>query len=350
MAIKLQDIADELEISVATVSRSLRHDPLIHPKTRAQVSEMALRLGYEGRARRPRHKVENGTLGLLLHAANITEAQRDPNIVRILQGIMAETDSVGMQLNLHPVRPGEERLMEEDAALVPPMIRDHLCQAVLVRGKFDPRDVAFMARQLPVVSLGRIYHEAPVDAVVGDDFDGIRALVVRLVELGHRRLTWVGAHYRATFLDARQAGFVQGCLGSGLDLSAQRYFGPEIYEERRVQVWDKLLHAVNTGATAMVCANDSIALQVIEALEKQGLRVPEDVSVTGFDAWHDTASDRHLASVDPQFFEIGRTAVRMAVQRMSQSPGPPCTVSVRGVLVPGETIAAPRHSAPEPSA
>ncbi len=343
MAVTLQDIADQLELSVATVSRSLRHDPLIHPKTRAQVNQMALRLGYEGRSRRPRHKVENGTLGLLVRAATLGNIESDFNMTRMLQGLMAEADSSGMQLNIQPIDINPTR-MEEAPALVPPMIRDHLCQAVLVRGWFDPRDVAFMARQLPVVSLVRIYHEAATDAVVGDDFDGVRALVVRLAELGHRRLAWVGGDYQATFLDARQAGFMQGCVGSGLDLSAQRFLGKEIYEEQRVQAHDKLLHTVNEGATAMVCGNDSIALQVIEALNKAGLRVPEDVSVTGFDAGRGTASGHQLTTVDPQFFEIGRAAVRMAAQRMSQSPGPPCTVIVRGVIVPGETIAAPRQN------
>jgi LacI family transcriptional regulator len=195
-----------------------------------------------------------------------------------------------------------------------------------------------------VVSIGRIYHELPVDSVVSDDVDSVRALVTRLAGLGHRRLMWVDAHYSATFLDGRQAGFLQGCVRNWLDLSQQRLVGSEIYHWDRIVAHDTLLDAVRAGTTAMLCANDSIAMQVIEALESGGVRVPQDVSVTGFDAWQATAGRRQVTSVDPHFSEMGRAAVRLATQRLTQLPGPPCTLSVRADIVDGETIAAPEVS------
>ena len=71
------------------------------------------------------------------------------------------------------------------------------------------------------------------------------------------------------------------------------------------------------------------------------MRVPQDVSVTGFDAQQGTASGRRVASVDPHFTEMGRAAVRLATQRLTQSPAPPCTLNVRSEIVPGDTVAAP---------
>jgi len=106
-----------------------------------------------------------------------------------------------------------------------------------------------------------VYHELPIDAVVPESAYGVRTLVIRLAELGHQSLAWVDGHYEASFLDERRDGFVQGCLRKGLELDKQRFFGPEIYEDRRIRVPYKLLQAVHEGTTAMVCANDSIALQ-----------------------------------------------------------------------------------------
>lgn len=349
MGIRLQDIADELQISTATVSRSLRNDPLIRPQTRAQVHAMAVRLGYEGRSRGSRRKSgtgaqarpgTHGTLGLLFPAASLAQARQDVNMVQIMEGVMTEAERTGMMLLVHTIQPGKRERMETNPTEVPPMIREKVCQAVIVRGGLHPDDVAFLAGYLPVVSIGRVYHESPVDAVVPDNVDGVRALVTRLAELGHHRLAWVDGHYSATFLEARQAGFVHGCIRNKLDLSKQRFFGPEIYENRRINTQDTLLHAVRTGTTAMVCGNDSIALQVIEALESGGVSVPQDVSVTGFDAQQAAASGRHVTSVDPHFAEMGRAAVRLATQRLTQTPGPPCTLSVWSEIVQGDTIAA----------
>jgi LacI family transcriptional regulator len=349
MAVTLQQIADQLQISKATVSRSLRNDPLILPKTRAKVHTMAVQLGYEGRPRAQRHKTKadiqgvpssQGVLGLLSRAANLDQARRDFSFVQIMQGVMTEAESTGMLLMAHTIPTGNQMRMEEDPAQVPTMVRESACKALIVRGAIHADDIAFLSRHMPVVSIGRIYHESPVDAVVPDSFVGVRTLVTRLVELGHRRLAWVGAHYEATFIEERHAGFVSGCLQNGLDLGQQRFLGQEIYVDRRVHAQDKLLQLVREGTTAMVCVNDSTAEQVIKVLESGGLHVPQDVSVTGFDAYpHPIDGGRHITSIDPRFTELGRAAVRLAVQRLTQSPAPPCVLTVRSELVPGDTIA-----------
>jgi LacI family transcriptional regulator len=358
MAITLQDIADHLQLSQGTVSRALNNDPMIRPKTRAKVHAAAMRLGYECRPRSTRRRSGaskqggqstpqdtqaasgTATLGLLIPAAGLDHARQDPNLVQIMQGVMTESEHTGMMLMVHTIQPGDRERMEENPAEVPPMIRERGCQTVIVRGAFHPDDVAFLSGMLPVVSIGRVYRELPVDAVVAESAYGIHALVTRLVDLGHRKLAWVGGHYEATFLDERHDGFVQGCLRNGLDLGKQRFFEREIYEARRIRVPDKLLQAVRAGTTAMVCGNDSIALQVIEALESCGLRVPQDVSVTGFDAVQAINNGRRITSVDPRFVEQGRAAVRLATQRLTQRPTPPCIVTVRSEFVLGDTIAA----------
>jgi DNA-binding LacI/PurR family transcriptional regulator len=131
-----------------------------------------------------------------------------------------------------------------------------------------------------------------------------------------------------------------GCLGGGLDLREQRFFGPEIFKSRLLHDTIGILGAVRNGATALVCANDVLARQVIEALESDGLRVPDDVSVTGFDALPPSLKgDRWLTSVDPHFFEMGQAAVRLAMQRLSEPAMQPQMLVVEGEIVPGETIA-----------
>lgn len=341
--VTLQSIAEELDVSPATVSRSLRNDPLIHPETRKRVNETALRLGYRGssgRKRRDGRNTKRGALGLLLHADTIGNARHDQNLVQMMEGIMAAAEKHGFLFNVHTIPRDEGRYMEDDPTAVPSLIRDDVCQAVILRGAHDARNVAYIAGRVPVVSLNRIYRGLKLDAVVSDDVEGVRALVTRLIDLGHRRMAWVSGHTVTAFYEARQAGFVMGCLGGGLDLHEQRFFGPEIFKDRLLHSTDGILDAVRGGATALVCANDILARQVIDVLEKEGLRVPENVSVTGFDALPPSLmDDRQLTSVNPHFFEMGYAAVRLVMQRLSEPDMHPQTLVVGSEIVPGETIA-----------
>jgi DNA-binding LacI/PurR family transcriptional regulator len=348
MEVTLQDIANRLNVSAATVSRSLRNDKLINPETRARINETARRMGYKARVRRPRRttesKAKSHALGLLLRSSSSHETARlDTNLMQMMAGVMAVTDSNRVLLHMHTIHHEEKRHMDQDPSVVPPMIQEAVCQAIIVRGEQDERDLNFLAKRVPVISMGRIYDALPMDAAVADNTQGVRALVAHLVELGHHRLAWVGAHYSASFLEARQAGFLQGCLGHNLELSRQQFFGPELFDGHWLRDTNSILAAVDAGVTAFVCGNDGIALRIIEVLEAAGRRVPDEVSVTGFDAWRSPDQRLQLTSVDPHFYDIGEAAARLAIQRISQPASQPCIVSVRCTIVIGGTTGpAPR--------
>ena len=354
MRVTLQQIATHVDLSEATVSRSLRNDPLILPKTRAKVHAAALRLGYEGRPRGSRLRTRpaetaaatpHGGLGLLYSTPVGGLGQRDPNFELILQGAMTEAEHAGMLLMVHGVQENSPERMEDSPSHVPPMIRQNACQALIVWGPVHAEDVAFLSSQVPVVSVGRMYLQSPVDAVVPDSVIGVSTLVAHLAQLGHQRLAWIGGPRQTTFLTERQAGFTAGCLENGLDLNQQRFLGREIFENRRIHDEEKVLQAIWDGATALVCGNDYIAGQVISVAEKSGLRVPQDVSVTGFDAQHAADGGPRLTSIDPHFVELGRNAVWLATKRLAQRSGSPSIMTVRGAYIAGETVAAPRVGA-----
>jgi LacI family transcriptional regulator len=350
MEVTLQDIAKEVNVSAQTVSRSLRHDSGISPETRARVSEVARRLGYNSRASRPgrpRRPVERdnkiNTLGLLLRHSSLDAAQHDGNLMKMMAGIMSVTDEHGMRLKVH-TRQRQDFPIEDDASLLPSLLDGGVCKALIAHGEQDESELDFLSHRMPVVSMGRIYENLPIDAAVADNARGVDNLVAHLVSLGHRRLAWVGALYStATFIQERQAGFFQGCQKQGLGLDQLVFFGPEIYKEEGIDK-DTLLAAAKGGVTGFVCGNDTIALEVITALEATGLQVPDDASVTGFDGWLAQMKMRGVTSVDPNFLEIGKSAARLALQRMAHLADGPRVVSVRGKIVLGDTTAPPKKS------
>lgn len=332
-----------MDVSAATVSRALRHDTLIHPETRARVNEAALRLGYKSRARRPRRVVEDDTksrtLGLLLRHNSLDAARHDMNLMKMMSGIMGVTDSNRVLLQMHTIGRDEARSMVLDPSAVPPLAEPGVCQAFIVHGEQDERDIAFLAERAPVVSMGRVYRNLPVDAVVGDNVEGVREMVAHLVELGHRRLAWVGASLNASFMEARQSGFIQGCLQHGIDIGSGSFHNTELLREVNIHAPNGILETLGTGVTGFVCGSDGVANRLAQVLERVGRRVPEDVSVTGFDAINSRDYLHRFTSIDPHFVEIGQVAAQLALHRIVHASTQPCITSVRGELVRGETTA-----------
>ena len=341
--VRLVDIANELDVSVVTVSRSLRHDRSISPGTRARVHEVAGRLGYKGSAGKTRlawgSETQAGTIGLLLRHESIEAAHRDNVLTQMLGGIMSITDHQGMQVKMH-TWPGNVRLHFDEAPdALPPLLQEGGCQALIVHGYLEERNLTFLSRRMPVVSMGRHYRELAIDAAVADNTDGMHRMVTYLVHLGHRRLAWVGGHTTWSFTQARQAGFMQGCIQHGLEINPRFYFGSELWEKRQIRDTAALLAAVESGVTAFVCGHDYAACCLAAALEAAGKRVPSDVSVTGFDGSPMMPGLRQTTSMDPGFFEIGKAAARLALQRIAFPMDKTCVVALRGELLPGDTTA-----------
>jgi DNA-binding LacI/PurR family transcriptional regulator len=337
-------VAKELDVSAMTVSRSLRHDRTIHPETRARVNEVARRMGYKARTRRPRRNVEQDvatrTLGLLLRHQSLDSAHHDNNLMKMMAGIMAVTDEQGMHMKVHTWHSPNQTGTSESTPELPPHIQDITCQALIAHGDHKEQNLQALAHRVPMVSMGRIYRNLPIDAAVADNIEGIHRLVTHLAELGHRHLAWVGAYYKSTFMEARKAGMIQGCIAHNLEVDREHLFGPEIYQGHRILNGNALLAAADAGATAFICGNDAIALEVIAILEAGGKRVPADISVTGYDAWIHPSKTRLVTTINPNFYEIGKSAARLALQRIAHPTEPPYMTSVRGDLEVGDTTGA----------
>jgi DNA-binding LacI/PurR family transcriptional regulator len=338
------DIAQQLNVSTSTVSRSLRQDPSIHPRTRAKVAEVAIRLGYEGRTQRGSRTVQSKrSLGVLMASGDSERPAVHENFVRMLQGISEECDRLDLPLMLHTSPHSKAGKMARQPELVPVSLRDHSIDAMLLIGPLHHNDVAFIAEQIPAITLSWIFKGIDTDAVLVDNVEGIAAMVTKLTDLGHRRLAWVPQLNEASFFTARHSGFLQGCLAGGLKLEEQRVVQPS------PALADKPFHdidlraLVESGVSGFVCTNDGIAKFLLLELAEQNISVPHEVSVTGFDAVSNTSPhDLVLDSIDPHFADVGRDAVRLAMRRIQNPTARTAFLTVRSSIIEGQTIAPPR--------
>lgn len=335
MSASITDIAARLELSAATVSRALRHDQRIHPQTRAKVAAAAAELGYQGRARRNLVRSSRKTqIGLLLRSQ---ESYQGANAMRIFHGVTAEADAAGVTVSVLVLRQHDAG---DEPLVLPQAITAGECGAVVLEGRQPAGVVAAIAALVPVVTINHLYDGLVHDAVMADNQARIAELVQRLAALGHRRLCFIPEWYPAAFNEEREAGFLRGLVSCALPVDAGCRLDPATAYDAGGSLRPEALHAAaGRGVTAFVCVNDRIAGQAVERLEVQGLAVPGQVSVTGFDA--EAGAAGRLTSVEPRFEELGRAALDLACRRARAPAAAALRVSVVGQVVAGLTIAPP---------
>jgi LacI family transcriptional regulator len=305
---------------------------LTHPKTRAKVIETALEMGYQGRTRRRAvASKERPTVGVLLASRSLQTARNSPVIARYIEGLTSEADANSIVLSLHTINYGDP----DRPATLPGIVRDHLCNVAVLQGQHEPEEVAEITSHMPVVSINWLYAGMNADTIGCDDVGGIRQIVHKLADLGHTQMAWVSDGRISNFYEAREAGFVHGCVQRGLDLGRQRFLRDPGSTQASV-----ILDCIRQGITAFVCGNDWIAVQVVSTLEGAGLRVPQDASVTGFDAL-ECQTGRPITSINPQFVEMGRAALRIALLRLQQPAAPSVNVRLQAKFVEGGSIGTP---------
>jgi DNA-binding LacI/PurR family transcriptional regulator len=290
--VTLQTIADRLGVSRTTVSNAYNRPDQLAAELRERILATANELGYSGpdpAARRLRSG-ERNVIALMFE--DLTYAVTDPAAVLFLQGMAAATAPEGLALLLLPAR--------RDVGGVE-MVRDAVVDAFVLYSMPHSLDTVAAARQrgLPVV----VVDEPPGGGTsfVGiDDRAAIRAVAEHVLGLGHRRLAVlsdrIGDDDHTGRVDAERRehpsfDLARQRLGGIADAFAAAGLGWDdvpLYEhhENTLKAGEELgreLLALDPRPTAVICTTDLLAIGVMRAARAQGLDVPGDLSVSGFD-------------------------------------------------------------------
>lgn len=347
-SVTIDQIAKHLTLSPSTVSRALRDSDLIQPKTRALVMDAAIKMGYRStprssrsRGKSPQEHSTRIVFGVVCAMDTRREIYHSPILNRFLEGIAIEADSVNATVTMHLVRNAERGKVRQNRDLIA-SLEQAGCNLLLLQYRHSTDDVAFLSQHFPTVSLAVNYEGLQLDTVLPNDHEGILQMVTLLVQNGHRRIAWVGEHWKGEFTERRRASFIDGALHHGLNLADLILLDDSLYphspQSDQMDIVP-LLKAIDEGATAFVCANDVTAQQLIQTLQRNNIRVPEDISVTGFDnLGAATSNHRYLTTYDPSFLDLGRLAVRIGMLRLNGITTHKISLTVNGQTIPGQTV------------
>jgi len=284
-AITIFDIAKEAGVSIATVSRALRSGGDDAPRSAKQrrVLEIAAQYNYRpSEAASNLNRGRSGLSGVLMPVIN------HPYYVSIFDAAQEAARAQGASVVFHRLESGDEGYQPLLDRLISQRLDGLLLTGGLVESAKGPAKLAFLRhlqRFTPLVMLGEPVEGFACPCVAVDMADSTRLSVRHLAALGHRRIARIGGTVANATSSLRELGFSQEMerhgLYTGLYARLESGYTPAHGEEGVQRLLEPLPCA--EWPTALVCANDLVALGAMRRLARMGLSLPGDMSVVGCD-------------------------------------------------------------------
>ena len=275
MAITIKDIARAAGVSHTTVSRALHDHPAISTETIAQIKQLAVKMGYVPSATARGLKTRRTrALGVIVSHID------DPFWSEVLQGIDGILHPAGYSLFVAATHRDKQREKE----VVQAMVQRGVDGVILCAPQFSPEQSQLLQTNgLPMVIVNNEGASASQHLVYNDDVYGIRVVTRHLIELNHRQIAFLGNEIGGRTTIEREKGFREEMLASGLEVNeAYVHLAPHSLPSGGYAGAEYFLSLPNRP-TALICYNDNMVVGVYSALYRAGLRIPQDMSVTGFD-------------------------------------------------------------------
>ena len=331
--VTVADIAAEAGVSVATVSKVLNGRPDVAARTRARVEEILVGREYVRVARRRGEVARGGLIEMLFNDAG------SPWAAEMIRGGEAAARAAGMGIVVSVLGAGPGRVREWLAAVGGRGVRG----VVLALPDFAAVDQARLRRlELPAVLVDPVGDfDAEVPSIGAGNWGGGLAGTRHLLELGHRRIGVITGPMRYLCSQARLAGYRAALERAGSAFDPGLVVHGEFHHAAGLAAGLELLARADPP-TAVVAANDEQAAGVYAAARQRDLRIPDDLSVVGFDdvpmaRWIHPA----LTTVRQPIGELAALAVRSLVARLAGGEAQPGRIELPTGLVVRYSTAPP---------
>lgn len=317
--VSIQDIAQAAGVSHTTVSRALRDSSLIRVEVRERIQKLALEMGYIPNAVAQSLRGERThTIGLVVTTI------ADPFVGRVVRGV----EAVAQQYNLSLLLSVSNNDPDLEVAAVENFHRRRVDGIIVAAAQLTAQhEKRLTSISVPTVLINqqaetRLEH---LHSVSVDDAGGARSAVEHLLGLGHHAVGWLGAGNRPRSNRVRLESYREALAGGGVQARPDWISNaPPEHHDHTDDVRDgqQMLPAlVEAGVTAVFCYNDMMAVGALLACRALGIRVPEQLSIVGFDdielAQFVTPP---LTTVHQPKLRLGQTAMEMLLDLLAGRP------------------------------
>lgn len=330
-AARITDVAAAAGVSVATISRALRSPDVVAPETLERVLTAIRDMRYtpNAQARNLRTSRAKMIIAIVPDIAN-------PFFSEVIRGIERVAQQQGYSVLLGDTENNSKR--EETYAQ---MVTSRQVDGAII---LLPHIAASIRRAgAPIVNACEYVSDKAVTSVYSDNVGGARAAAEYLLALGHVSIGFIGGPPGSPLSVDRERGYVDAMRANGFSLDRKLMVAGDFSAESGVRATEALL-ARGLPLTALVCANDEMALGALRAVRDRGLSVPVDMSIIGFDDIRLARFiDPPLTTVAQPMQEIGREAMTLLIDLLADP-----TTAARKRMLPTQLIIRASTAKPGP--
>lgn len=302
--VTIYDIAQKLELSSSTVSRGLQDNPTINSKTRERIQETARELGYRHNTfASSLRKQKTNTIGVIVHELNSNF------ITSVLAGIEKVTSETGYDILIAH----SSESYEKEAANALNLFHKRV-DGLIASLSFDTKDLnhfkQFEEKGIPVIFFDRVEEKSESAKVIIDNYGSGYQATQHLIDQGCKRIVLVTANLNRNVYTQRYKGYKDALFDNGRVFNDKYVLIKDLSEQGGVEAALEILR-MKPMPDGVFITNDFSAAVCMQKLKENGIRVPDDVAIVGFN--NDTIGkiiEPQLTTIDYPGIKIGETAAR----------------------------------------
>lgn len=313
MGVTIKDVANLAKVAPSTVSRVIANSSRISEKTKQRVRLAMKELGYHPNIiARSLANQSTQAIGVVM-PSSADKVFQNPFFPEVIRGI-----STGAHEKKHAIYMSTGETEEEIFQEVVQMVQGRRVDGiVLLYSKVDDIILPYLQEhEVPCVVIGKPFKNAEgVFFVDNDNFRAGREATEYLIEMGHERIAFVGGNLDLVVTIDRLTGYDKAIRGANLHYRDEYVIHQEFLQEGGKEAVRKLM-SLEERPTALVVADDLMALGILNTLDEMGISVPDDISIVSFNnALIAELARPALTSVDINIFELGYQAVSCLIDQ-----------------------------------
>ncbi len=333
-SVRLRDIAEKVGVSTVTVSKALSGQKGMSDAMRQKIHSLANEMGYiPSISRKADSSKKSYTIGVLISEHYMSEYSTYYN--RLHQQVSQLAMEKGCFTMLEVI---SEEVQEQ--MLLPRLVSDNKVDGVMVIGRLNDDYLrAIKANSgIPMVYLDFCNHTGDEDAVIADSYNGAYCLTNYLFDMGHRKIAFVGTVLASGAITDRFFGYRKSLLEHGIAFKDSWVIDDRDQQSGVIDA-GKYFELPEDMPTAFVCNCDLTASVLIKKLSEKGYKVPEDISVVGFDNYlFPGMCDIKITTYGVDIYEMGRNAVLNLIRKISKERYRQGIMILEGHMIEGESV------------
>ncbi|MGN1156861.1 MAG: LacI family DNA-binding transcriptional regulator [Agathobacter sp.] len=323
--VRMADIAEELGLSIVSVSKALSGQRGVSEETREKVLNLAEERGYtplRSKSKTVKTPVMSGNIGILVAAHFFSENAFYSNLYR---HVLMVSNEYGFSAMLELISPEAEK-----NCILPMMIRGNKVDGIIFMGEIDRNYIHAVERcNLPYMLLDFYDEELDADSVTSDNMAGGYKLTKHLIDKGRKEIGYVGSIHATSSIMDRFLGYTKALYSAGIPVNMDY-----VIEDRDESGLFIPLVLPEKMPSAFLCNSDEVAYILIKMLKQMGYKVPQDVAVVGYDDLQFAQiSSPKITSYWVNMEEMGRIVVAQLVRKMKGKSSTKGNIVIAGEIV-----------------